>query len=148
KWDKGRHFIQWGLSAEKTSINDKLNEWERQDSAGYTLPYDPNKLQLSKVLKSSADLDIHKLSGYIQDNLVLNDSLGMTLQAGLRFNYNSLNKEFMLSPRLQFSWKPAWQKDFVFKAAVGAYHQPPFYRELRRYDGSVNTAVLAQRSWQ
>jgi CarboxypepD_reg-like domain/TonB-dependent Receptor Plug Domain len=148
QWDGGRHYIQWGLSAEKTSINDKLNEWERQDSAGYTLPYDPGNLQLTTVVKSSADLDINKFSGYIQDNLVLNDSLGITIQAGLRFNYNSLNNELLLSPRVQFSWKPNWQKDFVFKAAAGAYHQPPFYRELRKYDGTVNTGVLAQRSWQ
>ena len=31
---------------------------------------------------------------------------------------------------------------------AGAYHQPPFYRELRRYDGTVNTELKAQRSWQ
>jgi hypothetical protein len=30
---------------------------------------------------------------------------------------------------------------------VGAYGQPPFYRELRRYDGSVNTSVKAQQSY-
>jgi len=36
----------------------------------------------------------------------------------------------------------------VFRAAAGFYHQPPFYRELRRYDGTVNTDVKAQRSFQ
>jgi hypothetical protein len=30
----------------------------------------------------------------------------------------------------------------------GTYHQPPFYRELRRYDGTVNTGLEAQRSSQ
>ncbi len=39
-------------------------------------------------------------------------------------------------------------KDIIFRAAAGAYHQPPFYRELRRYDGTVNTSVKAQKSWQ
>jgi hypothetical protein len=43
---------------------------------------------------------------------------------------------------------PRNQKELVFKAAAGAYHQPPFYRELRRYDGTINTELLAQRSWQ
>jgi hypothetical protein len=147
-WDKGKHFVQWGASFEKTLITDRLNEWERQDSGGYTLPYNNSQLLLSKVLKSTADLDITKLSGYIQDNIVLNDSLGLTMQAGVRFNYNSLNKELLISPRVQLSWKPNWQKDIVFKAAAGAYHQPPFYRELRRYDGIINTNVKAQRSWQ
>jgi hypothetical protein len=28
------------------------------------------------------------------------------------------------------------------------YHQPPFYRELRRYDGTLNTEIKAQRSSQ
>ena len=148
QWNSGKHVLQWGTSLEKNSIKDKLNEWERQDSAGYTLPYIPGSLPFSKVIKSSADLDITKVSGYIQDNIAISDSPGLTLSVGLRFNYNSLNKEFLLSPRAQFSWKPSWQKDFIFKVAVGAYHQPPFYRELRRYDGTLNTELLAQRSWQ
>jgi hypothetical protein len=46
------------------------------------------------------------------------------------------------------SWKPGWKKDVVFRASAGAYHQPPFYRELRRLDGSINTALKAQRRWQ
>ena len=33
--DKGRHFFQWGQTVERQLINDKLNEWEYQDSAGY-----------------------------------------------------------------------------------------------------------------
>jgi hypothetical protein len=36
----------------------------------------------------------------------------------------------------------------VFKFAAGLYQQPPFYRELRAYDGTVNTAVRSQKSYQ
>jgi hypothetical protein len=147
--DNGKHALQWGASYDKTLISDKLNEWEYQDSAGYSLPYSPNVLQLSKVIKSSADLDINKLSGYIQDNILLGDSNhSTTLSIGLRFNYNSLNEELLLSPRVGASWKPDWKKDIVFRAAFGAYHQPPFYRELRRYNGTVNTNLKSQKSWQ
>lgn len=149
--DKNNHALQWGLSFDKTKIADKLNEWEYQDSAGYSLPYQPNMLQLSKVTKANANLDINKFSGYIQDNILLGDSnarRSVTLTAGVRFNYNSLNKEFLVSPRLGASWKPDWKKDIVFRAAVGAYHQPPFYRELRRYDGTINANLKAQKSWQ
>ncbi len=143
------HVWQWGLGADQSRITDRLNEWEYQDSAGYSLPFNPNVLQLNKVIKSTADLDITKLSGFVQDNIAWGDSLSsFTLQAGLRFNYNSLNKEFFIAPRLGFSWKPGWEKDIIIRAAAGAYHQPPFYRELRRYDGSINTAIKAQRSWQ
>lgn len=145
-YSQNKHFYQWGFSVDRTDISDKLNEWQYLDSAGYSLPYHPNLLQLNKVLKSTAELDINKFSGYIQDNILLNSHF--TLQAGVRFNYNSLNKEFLLSPRIGASWTPHWKKDIIFRAAAGAYHQPPFYRELRRYDGTVNTSLKAQKSWQ
>ncbi len=148
-YDRGRQVYLWGVGYDKTLIDDKLNEWERQDSAGYLLPYDPDILRLSKVLKSTADLTIDKFSGYVQDNIRFGDSLNTyTVSAGVRFNYNNLNEEFLVSPRVGASWKPNWKRDFVFRVAAGAYHQPPFYRELRRYDGSVNTKVKAQKSWQ
>ncbi len=148
-YDEGKHAWQWGLSFDRTSIADKLNEWEFQDSAGYSLPYNPNMMELSKVIKSNADLSINKISGYLQDNILLgNSASSATLTAGVRFNYNSLNKEFLIAPRIGASWKPKSKKDIVFRAAAGAYHQPPFYRELRRYDGTVNENVKAQKSWQ
>jgi hypothetical protein len=147
--DKGKHFFQWGQTAERQMINDKLNEWEYQDSAGYNLPYSPDMLQLNKVLKSKADIEITRLSGYVQDNISFTDSSDFTVQAGLRYNYNTLNRELLLSPRAGFSWKPGdWKRDIIFRAAIGAYHQPPFYRELRRYDGTINRDLKAQRSWQ
>lgn len=145
----GKHLVQWGLGFDHTRINDQLNEWEYQDSGGYSLPFSSGLLQLNKVIQSKADLQVAKLSGYVQENFAFSDSAhAMTLQAGLRFNYNDLNGELVLSPRLAFSWKPDWMRDIVFRASVGAYHQPPFYRELRRYDGSLNRDVKAQRSVQ
>jgi hypothetical protein len=148
-YDWRNHSLQWGVAYDRTHIKDKLNEWEFQDSAGYSLPFNPDQLLLSKVIKSKADLTVNKLSGYIQDNLLLGDTANsVTLSAGLRFNYNSLNGQFLLSPRLGASWKPNWKRDIILRAALGAYHQPPFYRELRRYDGTVNTKLKAQQSWQ
>lgn len=148
-YEKGKNAWQWGLGADRTAIADKLNEWEFQDSAGYALPYQPNLLQLSKVLKSSASISVNKFSGYLQNNMLMGDSAhSFTLTYGVRFNYNSLNQEFLLSPRISASWKPASKKDIIYRLAVGSYQQPPFYRELRRYDGTVNTKLKAQKSWQ
>jgi hypothetical protein len=148
-FDKGKHVFQWGIGLNRTTIADKLNEWEYQDSAGYSLPFNPSLLQLNKVIRSNADLNISKIAGYFQDNIVFGDSTNtFTFQGGVRYNYNSLNKELLISPRVGASWKPHWRKDIIFRTAAGAYHQPPFYRELRRYDGSVNTELKAQRSWQ
>lgn len=146
---QNKHFIQWGLSYDKTLINDRINEWNYKDSAGYSLPYNPNVLQLNDVIKSAANLNINKLSGYIQDNIALSkNGNAYTIQAGVRFNYNDLNNEFLISPRIAASLKPNGKKDIVYRIAFGSYDQPPFYRELRRYDGTLNTALKAQKSWQ
>ena len=145
----GMHFIQFGSSIEQTNITDRLKEWEYQDSAGYSLPHNPANLNLFRSINSTADLSIQKYSGYVQDNIRLGkNNKDITLQAGVRYNYNSLNKEILISPRMQVSIKPNWKKDVVFKLAAGAYHQPPFYRELRKYDGTLNTDVKAQKSYQ
>ena len=147
--DKGKHFIQFGNSIERQKVRDKLNEWEYNDSAGYSLPYSPDLLRLNKVYKNNATLTIDRFSGFIQDNVQFRDSSAVTLQVGLRYNYNTLNKEFLVSPRAGFSFKPKnWQKDLVFRASAGIYNQPPFYRELRRYDGTINPNLKAQKSWQ
>ena len=145
--DKGSHFIQFGNSIEKTNIDDKLYEWEYQDSAGYSLPINTGKL--NTFLNTTANLSINKYSGYIQDNISFkNEKRDITLQYGVRYNYNSLNKEFLISPRVQLSIKPNWKKDVAFKFAAGIYDQPPFYRELRRYDGTLNTNLKSQKSYQ
>lgn len=146
---QNKHLLQWGLGYDKTMINDRLNEWEYQDSAGYSLPFNPSSLQMNKVLKSTADLDINKFNGFIQDNIAIKkNGNDYTIQAGVRFNYNDLNKEALISPRIGASWKPNGKKDVVYRLAFGSYDQPPFYRELRRYDGTLNTQLKAQRSWQ
>lgn len=147
--DKGKHFYQWGSTIQQQLVNDKLNEWEYNDSAGYSLPYTGTSLQLNKVLKGTADLNITRISGYVQDNIQFKDSSDFTLQAGIRYNYNSMNKELLISPRISFSYIPKkWKKDVVVKGAIGIYNQPPFYRELRRYDGTINKNLKAQKSWQ
>ncbi|MFT3981808.1 MAG: TonB-dependent receptor [Ferruginibacter sp.] len=147
-YNMGKHFLQWGNTIEQAKIKDELRQWEYQDSAGYSLPYTPGPLTLFNSLNSTADLSVLKFSGYIQDNIHFQSKNDLSLQVGVRYNYNDLNKEFLISPRAQLSWKPNWKKDIVFKAAAGVYNQPPFYRELRRYDGSLNTGMKAQKSTQ
>jgi hypothetical protein len=147
--NQGKHFIQFGNSIERQQISDKLNEWEYNDSAGYSLPYSASILQLNNVLKNKANITIDRFSGFLQDNIQFRDSSGVTIQAGLRYNYNTLNKQFLLSPRAGISFKPKNRnKDIVFRASVGVYDQPPFYRELRRYNGTINENLRAQKSWQ
>lgn len=148
-WNKGPHFLQWGLSFDHQLINDRLNEFEYQDSAGYSLPYQPGELAIFNHTRSSANFSVNRYSGYLQNNISWGDSSGIGLQLGLRFNYNDLNKEFLISPRAGISWKPrSWRRDIIFRGSAGIYQQPPFYREMRRYNGTVNYDLKAQKSWQ
>lgn len=145
----GKHFLQWGQGIDQQRINDKLNEFEYRDSAGYSLPYTPGNLSIYSATTGGALLDVTRISGYVQDNLQWGDLSKFTVQAGVRYNYNTLNKELLFSPRLSFSFHPgSWEKDVVLKASAGLYQQPPFYREMRRFDGTVNTELKAQKSWQ
>lgn len=70
---------------------------------------------------------------------------------GLRIGYWSLNKQVLISPRIQYAWEPKQkndtiQKDLIYKIAVGIYQQPPFYREIRNQKGEINESVKAQSS--
>lgn len=148
-YDAGSHFLQWGNAVELQQVNDAQNEWEYVDSAGYSLPYQPSAVSLYRVTKGSADFNATRISGYIQDNIQFRDSSDFTLHAGVRYNYNTLNKEFLISPRVGFSFKPSrWTKDIIIKAAAGLYQQPPFFREMRRYDGTTNLTLRSQKSLQ
>ena len=146
-YDAGKHFIQWGLGGSITSITDKLNEWERRDSAGFTQPFDPNQLDLTRVYTSSANFNYIRYTAYLQDNFRFNDSLDLTGSVGVRFNYSTLNGELLISPRANLAYKPKWENDIIFKIAGGLYQQPPFYREMRDLDGNVNQALKAQKSF-
>jgi hypothetical protein len=145
--DEGKHYIQWGANIEQNNIDYKIYEWTYQDSAGYSIPQNGNNL--SSFANSFGTLSVQKISGYAQDNINLShNNKDILLQAGLRYNYNTLNNESFLSPRMQLSIKPQWKKDVVLKFSAGSYNQPPFYRELFQYNDSLNTHVQSQKSVQ
>jgi len=146
-YDGGKHFLQWGANAELVSINDKLHEWEVRDSAGFSQPNNDTIIELNNFYRSDQNFNYQRYTAYIQDNIAF-DSIGMILTAGIRANYNQLNNELLISPRLQLSYRPRqWANDVVFRAASGLYHQPPFYREMRDLDGQVNKNLKAQKSF-
>ena len=46
------------------------------------------------------------------------------------------------------AYNPKKGKDVIYKLSAGLYQQPPFYREMRALDGTVNTGLKAQKSAQ
>ena len=142
------NFIQAGLKTTYQDVTDHIHEWERLDSAGFSLPYDPDALDLQYVLNSERALRSMLYSGYVQNTYTRQYGGGkeMRITGGLRGQYSDVNDEFFISPRVQFTYMPATHKGY--KLAAGWYYQPPFYKELRMPDGVINQGVLAQKSFQ
>lgn len=143
--DADKHYIQWGLDATYVNVDDKLLEWQRRDSAGFSQPYDTSEIKMAKTYRAKNQLDYTRLSAFIQDNILLSNI--MTLTVGVRANYSLLNEELIISPRIQYSVKPEWKRDIVFRISTGLYAQPPFYREMRDMEGTLNTELKAQKSY-
>ncbi|HYV91872.1 MAG TPA: carboxypeptidase-like regulatory domain-containing protein [Chitinophagales bacterium] len=143
---KQNHFIQWGADYNHEIISDNISEWTRQDSAGYTLPYSDSVINIQNIIRTTYDFSSNRYSGYLQDSWALNADRNFTVTYGARVSYWDFNNQFIVSPRLQFSYQPHWKRDLVFRVAAGAYDQPPFYRELRDLYGVLHDSVLAQRS--
>ena len=143
------HFLQWGLKAQNEYFDDNLNEWERLDSAGFSLPFDEEVVNVFAAVKTKNKITSTRLSAFMQNTYSIIDDGNKEIKAtvGLRGSFWDINNELILSPRAQLLYKPlGWEKDFSFKFATGIYYQPPFYRELRRPDGSLNRDIKSQRS--
>ena len=140
--------LLWGARYQREIIQDKLSEWRTIDSAGYVSPYNPNEINLIDVVKTKINLESNRIQGYVQYafSKQLRDSSTITTTFGARANYWDYNKQTVVSPRITLSFKPNWKRDMVFKASWGYYYQPPFYREMRGFDGKLNPTIKAQQS--
>jgi hypothetical protein len=169
--DFERHYFQWGANYQHEQIFDRINEWQMLDSAGYSLIHPSDSVGYSNpsvqpsqqivfpyVLKTDLSLQSNRVSAYIQDSWSVrlkNDAL-ITTNFGVRANYWDYSQQLVVSPRGNISYKPKWEKqlndstvlsrDVVFKFATGYYYQPPFYRELRDFNGVLNPEIRAQKS--
>ncbi|MEZ5039371.1 MAG: carboxypeptidase-like regulatory domain-containing protein [Saprospiraceae bacterium] len=143
------HFIQYSAKYQREEIDDWINEWERLDSAGYSLPYNDDAVLVFNVLKTRNQLYSNRFSGFLQETFTWRKESVAEIQfsAGVRASYWDLNKETIISPRGQLLYKPLGGKsDISYRLAGGLYAQPPFYREMRGFDGVVNTDLKSQKS--
>jgi len=142
----GRH-LQWGLSYQYQEFYDKINEWELLDSIGYSIPYNGEEIILSESSRSNNHIVYDQFSAFIQNTREINaDGADVFLTAGLRGTVWNFNQTTMLSPRVTIALQPNWKRDMVFHLSGGYYYQPPFYKEMRRPDGSINEEIEPQRS--
>ena len=124
--------LKWGATVQMEKINDRISEWEKRDSAGYSLPQTGNGVYVISNLYSDNDLSTTRISGYLQDVFKFRTKQGMfTLIGGIRGSYWSYNKEFIFSPRVSLGFIPNFDQNLTFRAATGIYYQSPFYKELR-----------------
>jgi hypothetical protein len=160
--------IEWSVKYTHEDIRDRLVEWEVIDSAGFSInppnldfqneqPYEPYEgpLVAFQNVRATNNAQINRLQGYAQWSK--RSTLGTSdvwYNAGVRVHNWSVSGEniassnqTVFSPRAQFTIKPYWQKDMLFRMAAGLYYQPPFYRELRDRSGAVQPNVKAQKSF-
>lgn len=62
--------------------------------------------------------------------------------------YQLINNDFIISPRASLSIRPHGKNDVTYRLAAGIYQQPPFYREYRHDDGSLNFNLKPMTSYQ
>ncbi|MCX2739196.1 TonB-dependent receptor [Pontibacter anaerobius] len=131
-----RSNLQFGAKVGSENIEDQLQEYGFSDSADYvTHDY---------YLQSKLDLNTLRFSGFLQHTFEL-DSL-KTITYGIRATYWDYNRELNFSPRVQYSFITRQNPNLSFKTALGLYFQPPFYRELRDFNGVLNPELKAQSS--
>ncbi|MDB4134844.1 TonB-dependent receptor [Flavobacteriaceae bacterium] len=162
---KNKNNLEWSLKLTKEDIKDRIVEWEVIDSTGYSIdppffeslgdqPYTANEGPIVPYqnIRKTNNTNTNRIQSFIQWSK--NFNLGSTKvysNAGVRLHGWSIDKQkinFVFSPRFQVGIKPDWEKDMIFKLSGGVYQQPPFYRELRDYNGDINYDVKAQKSIQ
>ena len=155
EFDLANHKMKWGVSIQNEMISDKISEWELRDSAGYSLPFSDKQINLFYNLKSDTTLSTWRSTAFFQDTYKWSSEAGsFSITGGLRSNYWTFNHEFLVSPRVAFSYLPSWKRDFSFRFATGVYYQAPFYKEIRdtitdalgNVKLHLNNSIKAQRS--
>ncbi|KQR67537.1 carboxypeptidase-like regulatory domain-containing protein [Pedobacter sp. Leaf176] len=138
------HVFSWGLKFDKSKYNDRLNEYNYTDSAGYILPNNTENIVLQNVVNIENNIDIKNYSAYIQDSYSLSNYA--ELQLGARATYSSLSEQLLISPRMLIAYRPN-SNNKILRFTAGVYKQPPSYRTIRDHTGNLNINQKAQSSY-
>ena len=142
----GNIHMQWGIKALHEKIDDRINEWQYRDSAGYSVSNSESGLAYSRQALNR--MEGTHLTAYSQGNYTFNNQLGdFQLTAGLRYHYWSYNKDYFLSPRFSLNYIPNGERKMKFRLAIGNYQQMPSYRESLNIDGQISDKPNIQKAW-
>lgn len=162
------HHFEWSVKYTHEDIRDRIVEWEVIDSAGFYInppnldysnqqPYEAYEGPMVpyRNLRATNSTQIDRVQAYAQwsQRTTTSNDDELFYNFGTRLHRWTVNGkgiisniQTVVSPRAQFAIKPNWEKDMLFRISGGLYYQPPFYRELRRNDGQINSKVKAQKS--
>ena len=144
----GDLHLQWGIKALHEKIDDRINEWQYRDSAGYSVPFSDSETLLAYSRQAINHISGTHLTGYTQGNYSFSNNSGnYQLSAGLRYHHWTYNSSNFLSPRFSLNFIPNWEKRMKFRLAVGNYKQMPSYRESLKIDGSISSKLNIQEAW-
>lgn len=130
-----KHDIEGAVTVKFEDISEKASEYEMRDSSGYSIPHNPERLDLIYTLRSNNHIKTTRVEGYLQDTYRF-ASRGerqsfFTLNYGVRFSHWSFNGETTVSPRASIAMVPAFNNDITFRFSTGLYYQAPFFKEIR-----------------
>lgn len=144
RWNK--NTITWGLRIRSEKLIDKIKEWYRVDSAGYTIPRNLSDLNMTSLVLSENNLCKWSLESYLQSNTSFTLGSGtLSLNAGIRGFHDSFSEEMLFSPRVLT--KLMVTENLSFHLSGGIYFQPAFYKEMHYLDGSLNHSIKSQKSF-
>jgi len=144
----GDLHLQWGIKALHEKTDDRINEWQYRDSAGYSIPFSDSRTMLAYSRNAVNSISGTHIEGYTQGNYTFSNARGdFQLSAGLRYHHWTYRNDYFLSPRFSLNFIPNWKKRMKFRLAVGNYQQMPSYRESLKIDGSISPDLNIQESW-
>ncbi|PKQ62038.1 hypothetical protein BZG02_13955 [Labilibaculum filiforme] len=149
---KGDHniddlFIQWGVGGKHEEVDDRINEWQYQDSAGYSVPVSNSGVVLAYTRNATNKINSNHITSFGQATYVFQNSKGeFQLTGGLRYHFWDYTNESFFSPRASVDYIPNWEKKVKFRFSSGFYQQTPSYREMLNYNGKINPNVNLQKS--
>jgi hypothetical protein len=146
-YQQDNNQLQWGIFYQYQDFYDHINEWELLDSSGYVIPYNGETITLTDSRQAENRIAYDQFGAFIQNTREINgEGADIFITTGLRGTVWNFNRTTMLSPRVTISAQPYWKRDMMFHLSAGYYYQPPFYKEMRMPDGSINQEVKPQRS--